>query len=69
MLRLANSLFLQQGVTFNPEFLRLARKLFKAEVETVDFSQAAAVARHINGWVENRTEGEPGHVTRRRPVT
>lgn len=58
MLRFANSLFLQQDVTFNPEFLRLVRKYFKAEVEAVDFSQSAAVARQINCWVENRTEGE-----------
>uniref|UniRef100_H3DMX5 Serpin peptidase inhibitor, clade I (neuroserpin), member 1 n=1 Tax=Tetraodon nigroviridis TaxID=99883 RepID=H3DMX5_TETNG len=62
VLRLANSLFLQQGVTFNPEFLRLMRKYFKAEVETVDFSQPAAVAQQINSWVENRTEGKIGEL-------
>lgn len=58
VLRLANSLFLQQGVAFNPDFLRLVRKLLRAEVETVDFSQSEAVAQQINSWVENRTEGE-----------
>uniref|UniRef100_A0A3P8ZRP3 Serpin domain-containing protein n=1 Tax=Esox lucius TaxID=8010 RepID=A0A3P8ZRP3_ESOLU len=58
IIRLANSLFLQSGVTFNPTFLRLMRKLFRAEVETVDFSESAAVAEQINGWVENHTEGK-----------
>uniref|UniRef100_A0AAZ3NNA1 Serpin domain-containing protein n=1 Tax=Oncorhynchus tshawytscha TaxID=74940 RepID=A0AAZ3NNA1_ONCTS len=58
VIRLANSLFLQSGVTFNPEFLRLMRKYFRAEVETVDFSESAAVAEQINGWVENHTESK-----------
>lgn len=58
MVRFANSLFLQQGVTFNPEFLHLMKKYFKAHVETVDFSQSAAVAKQINTWVENHTESE-----------
>ncbi|KAM9441832.1 neuroserpin-like [Salvelinus alpinus] len=58
IIRLANSLFLQSGVTFNPEFLRLMRKYFRAEVETVDFSESAAVAEQINGWVENHTESK-----------
>lgn len=70
VLRVANSLFLQQGMTFNPEFLHLVRKYFKAEVETVNFSESVAVAKQINSWVENRTEGESvptrlplGHMT------
>ncbi|CAB1348249.1 unnamed protein product [Coregonus sp. 'balchen'] len=53
IIRLANSLFLQSGVTFNPEFLRLMRKYFRAEVETVDFSESAAVAEQINGWIRD----------------
>ncbi|KAL0973456.1 hypothetical protein UPYG_G00203880 [Umbra pygmaea] len=58
VIRFANSLFLQSGVTFNPTFLRLMRKYFRAEVETVDFSESAIVAEQINGWVENHTEGK-----------
>ncbi|XP_056139897.1 neuroserpin [Lampris incognitus] len=58
VIRFANSLFLQEGVTFNPEFLRLMRKYFHAEVETVDFSESAAVAEQINSWVENHTESK-----------
>ncbi|KAL0167572.1 hypothetical protein M9458_035794, partial [Cirrhinus mrigala] len=56
VVRLANSLFLQTGVHFNEEFLHLMKKYFKAEVETVDFSQSAAVAELINSWVLNHTE-------------
>ncbi|KYO34064.1 neuroserpin [Alligator mississippiensis] len=33
----------------------LVKKYFKAEVENVDFGQSAAVASHINKWVENHT--------------
>uniref|UniRef100_A0A3Q3F3X8 Serpin peptidase inhibitor, clade I (neuroserpin), member 1 n=1 Tax=Labrus bergylta TaxID=56723 RepID=A0A3Q3F3X8_9LABR len=58
VIRFANSLFLQEGVTFNPEFLHLMRKYFRADVETVDFSESAAVAEQINSWVENHTESK-----------
>lgn len=58
IVRLANSLFLQEGMAFNPEFLHLMRKYFRAEVDTVDFSESAAVAEHINSWVENHTESK-----------
>ncbi|KAL4646985.1 neuroserpin isoform X1 [Arapaima gigas] len=62
VVRLANSLFLQTGVHFNPEFLHLARKYFKAEIETVDFSESISVAQHINAWVENHTESKIRHL-------
>ncbi|KAM6945953.1 neuroserpin isoform 1-T2 [Aplochiton taeniatus] len=58
VIRLANSLFLQEGVAFNPDFLRLMKKYFRAEVKSVDFSQSAAVAEQINAWVENHTESK-----------
>lgn len=58
VIRFANSLYLQEGITFNPEFMHLMRKYFRADVETVDFSESAAVAEQINNWVENHTESE-----------
>ncbi|XP_051512479.1 neuroserpin-like [Myxocyprinus asiaticus] len=58
VVRLANSLFLQTGVHFSEDFLHLMNKYFKAEVETVDFSESAAVAEHINSWVQNHTESK-----------
>nr|XP_057935506.1 neuroserpin isoform X2 [Doryrhamphus excisus] len=57
-IRFANSLFLQEGITFNPEFLHMMNKYFHANVETVDFSESAAVAEQINNWVENHTESK-----------
>ncbi|KAM9733554.1 neuroserpin isoform 2-T2 [Menidia menidia] len=58
MIRFANSLFLQDGVAFNPEFLHMIKKYFRAEVETVDFSKSSTVAEQINSWVENHTESK-----------
>ncbi|XP_037533977.1 neuroserpin [Nematolebias whitei] len=58
VIRFANSLFLQEGFSFNPDFLHLMKKYFQAEVETVDFSESAAVAERINTWVENHTESK-----------
>ncbi|KAA0715226.1 Neuroserpin Peptidase inhibitor 12 [Triplophysa tibetana] len=58
VVRLVNSLFLQTGVRFNKDFLQLMKILFRAEVETVDFSESAAVSEHINSWVENHTESK-----------
>uniref|UniRef100_A0A669EGX5 Serpin peptidase inhibitor, clade I (neuroserpin), member 1 n=1 Tax=Oreochromis niloticus TaxID=8128 RepID=A0A669EGX5_ORENI len=58
VIRFANSLFLQEGVTFNPEFLHLMKKYFRADVETVDFSESSAVAEQINKWVENHTDSK-----------
>lgn len=60
VIRFANNLYLQEGVTFNPEFLHLMRKYFRADVETVDFNQSTAVAEQINHWVENHTESKEG---------
>ncbi|XP_051934226.1 neuroserpin [Hippocampus zosterae] len=56
--RLANSLFLQEGIAFNPELLHLMQKFFRAHLYAVDFSQSAAVAEQINSWVENQTESK-----------
>lgn len=55
VVRLANSLFLQTGLHFSPEFLKLMEHYFHAEAETVDFNESAAVAEHINAWVLNHT--------------
>ncbi|MEQ2178181.1 hypothetical protein GOODEAATRI_011251 [Goodea atripinnis] len=58
VIRFANNLYLQEGISFNPEFLHLMKKYFRAEVETVDFSESSAVAEQINNWVENHTESK-----------
>ncbi|XP_032081595.1 neuroserpin [Thamnophis elegans] len=55
VMKLANSLYVQNGYHISDKFLQLLKKYFKAEVEVVDFSQNIAVASYINKWVENRT--------------
>lgn len=58
VLKLANSLFLQQGVHFSPDFLHFMKKYFRADVQTVDFAESAIVSERINNWVENHTESK-----------
>ncbi|XP_027023876.2 neuroserpin isoform X1 [Tachysurus fulvidraco] len=55
VVHLANAVFLQTGVHFSPEFLKLIKHYFHAEAETVDFNESATVAQHINAWVQNHT--------------
>lgn len=55
VMKLANSLYVQNGYHISDKFMQLMRRYFRAEVEDVDFSQSIAVASHINQWVENRT--------------
>lgn len=55
VMKIANSLFVQNGFHVNDEFLQMLKKYFNAEVNHVDFSQNVAVANYINKWVENNT--------------
>ncbi|XP_008053900.1 neuroserpin [Carlito syrichta] len=55
VMKIANSLFVQNGFHINEEFLQMLKKYFHAEVNHVDFSHNVAVADRINQWVENNT--------------
>ncbi|KAJ1070739.1 hypothetical protein K5549_003718 [Capra hircus] len=55
VMKIANSLFVQNGFHISEEFLQLIKKYFNAEINHVDFSQNVAVANYINKWVENNT--------------
>ncbi|XP_061272643.1 neuroserpin [Bos javanicus] len=55
VMKIANSLFVQNGFHISEEFLQMIKKYFNAEVNHVDFSQNVAVANYINKWVENNT--------------
>lgn len=55
VMKIANSLFVQNGFHINDEFLQMMKKYFNAEVNHVDFSQNVALANYINKWVENYT--------------
>lgn len=57
-LEIANGLFLQQGLPFEPAFLSGAQQRFGAAPQTVDFAgDPAGALDAINGWVSERTKG------------
>ncbi len=69
-LRAVNRLFGQKGKVFQPAFLSLVSDKYGAPLEQLDFQAAADASRkHINQWVEDRTEKRikdllaPPHVT------
>lgn len=55
-LEVANSLWGQEGYTFQPEFLALVQKYYNGGFNTVDFAGATEESRGtINRWVEQNT--------------
>jgi serpin B len=55
----ANALWGATGYPFRPEFLKLARDNYRAELTNLDFAGNAEGARHtINQWVEKETQGK-----------
>ncbi len=55
-LNLANSLWLQKGYDFVPEFLELNKKYFDAGLSELDFAQSEQARKTINAWVEEQTK-------------
>jgi serpin B len=55
-LNLANSLWLQKGYDFVPEFLELNKKYFDAGLSELDFTQSEDARKTINDWVEKQTK-------------
>ena len=57
-LEIANGLFLQRGLPFEPTFLSRAQQRFGAAPETVDFAaNPTGALEAINSWVSERTKG------------
>jgi serine protease inhibitor len=56
-LRLAQSLWGQQGTPFQPDFLQANQRFYHAQITELDFSEPDA-ARTINQWVQKATEGK-----------
>lgn len=55
-LRVANRLWGQSGYEFLPEYLRVTKKQYGAELGQVDFIQQTEAARKtVNAWVEEQT--------------
>lgn len=56
-LDVANRLFGEKSVTFEPAYLELGQKVFGAPLEPVDFVNGFEPARvHINDWVSTKTK-------------
>ncbi|CAN8184330.1 unnamed protein product [Coccothraustes coccothraustes] len=57
-LHIANRLYAEKTSQILPEYIKCAKKFYKAELEEVDFKTAAEEARQlINSWVEKETNG------------
>uniref|UniRef100_A0A8C3SJT4 Serpin B6 n=1 Tax=Chelydra serpentina TaxID=8475 RepID=A0A8C3SJT4_CHESE len=59
VLRIANRLYGEKTFKFLATFIDSCQKFYHAELEQLDFSKAAEDSRkHINAWVEEKTEGK-----------
>ncbi|KAG6928141.1 serpin B6-like [Chelydra serpentina] len=59
LLRIANRLYGEKTFTFLATFIDSCQKFYHAKLEQLDFSRAAEDSRkHINFWVEEKTEGK-----------
>jgi len=56
-LAIANSLWIQQGLTANPQFLEVCDRYYDAAVTPVDLSSPAGIAE-INNWISEATLGD-----------
>ncbi|XP_009091624.1 ovalbumin-related protein Y-like isoform X2 [Serinus canaria] len=57
-LRITDRLYIEKTYPILQEYIKCAKKFYKAELEEVDFKTAAEEARQlINSWVEKETDG------------
>ncbi|MEH2267026.1 MAG: serpin family protein [Nostoc sp.] len=56
-LKIANSLWANQDVTFAPDFLKKTQDFYQAKVSNLNFKDAAA-SSIINNWVKENTNGK-----------
>jgi serpin B len=56
-LHVANSLWGNQGTTWQPGFLKLVQSNYGAGLNEADFRKPEAVRKEVNGWVEKQTQG------------
>jgi serine protease inhibitor len=57
VLAIANALWARQDISFAPGFLQRSQDFYRAEIATLDFGAAGAVAA-INEWVRRNTAGK-----------
>ena len=54
---IANSIWMREEITFNPQFLETNKKYYEAQVQAIDFSSPNA-ANIINSWVSTNTRSK-----------
>ncbi|XP_010160355.1 ovalbumin-related protein Y-like, partial [Antrostomus carolinensis] len=58
-LKMANRVYIEETYPVLPQYLKCARKFYKAGLEEVNFKTATEEARQlINSWVEKETNGQ-----------
>lgn len=68
-LSVANALWGQKGLSFQPDFLRITRTWYNAGLHEVNYGQAEEARKEINAWVEKETQDKirdlltPGTIT------
>ena len=51
-------MWLDSGIAINPDFIRLSREIYQAEVRSVNFAHDPnGAAEVINQWVSHKTRG------------
>jgi serpin B len=63
-LSIANSLWANQNLTFNPDFIQRNQKFYDATVQKLDFSNPSA-PKTINDWVKENTRGKINQIVDR----
>jgi serine protease inhibitor len=56
-LKMANAIWANQGINFNPDFLRSNQNFYKANAEILDFKNSDSL-NVMNNWVKRNTNGK-----------
>lgn len=54
-MKLANKIFVTQGMAIKPEFRNVTESTFRSAAESLDFMKADAASQTINSWCEEQT--------------
>lgn len=57
-IRNANKIYIKDSFTPNPNFLQLAKNVYKSEAEKIDFIRSTEAANTINNWVQKQTDNK-----------
>jgi serpin B len=57
-LSISNAIFYRNTFAVKPDFITTNQNFYQAEVEGLDFTNAAATLEKVNGWVNTKTKGK-----------